>query len=163
MAAVESGGSGSGPDGSGSTHAILLNDNASEWLGIEVLELRDGHAVIAMTLRAEMMNGFGTTHGGMIFAVADSAFALACNPADGSGDSVTVASGVDVNFLAPTHTGQRIIAVANRRHQQGRSGLYDVQVFVGDVPDGGSPTVVAEFRGRSRTIPKNIHAERSAR
>ncbi|WP_082000551.1 hotdog fold thioesterase [Arthrobacter sp. PAMC 25486] len=144
-------------------HAILLNDYASEWLGIEVLEVSDGHAAIAMTLRAEMMNGFGTTHGGMIFAFADSAFALACNCADGGGDSVTVASGVDINFLAPTHTGQRLTAIANRRQQQGRSGLYDVQVFAAD--DGGAqdsggadggPTVVAEFRGRSRSIPKKL-------
>ena len=151
MAAVDSG----MQAGSGDAHAILLNDHASEWLGIEVLELGDGHAVVAMTLREEMMNGFGTTHGGMIFAFADSAFALACNSPDGSGDSVTVASGVDINFLTPTYTGQRITAVANRRQLQGRSGLYDVQVFAGDCNSpADSPTVVAEFRGRSRTIPK---------
>lgn len=136
-------------------HQLLENDKASEWLGIEVLGLEDGHATIAMTLRPEMMNGFGVTHGGMIFAFADSAFALACNPAQGDADFVTVASGVDVNFLAPTHTGQRLIAVANRRQQQGRSGLYDVQVTAGD---GGISTVVAEFRGRSRTVP-NKHVK----
>lgn len=142
--------------GARSGHALLLNDYASAWLGIEVLEVSDGHAAIAMTLRAEMMNGFGTAHGGMIFAFADSAFALACNCANGGGDSVTVASGVDINFLAPTHTGQRLTAIANRRQQQGRSGLYDVQVFAEDSESAdGSPTVVAEFRGRSRIIPKN--------
>ncbi len=147
MAVVDSGvGAGSVP-----VHAILLNDRASEWLGIEVLEVAEGHAVIAMTLREEMMNGFGTTHGGMIFAFADSAFAMACNPPDGDGDSVSVASGVDINFLAPTHTGQRITAVAKLHQKQGRSGLYDVQVFTGDAD---SPTVIAEFRGRSRTIPR---------
>ncbi len=165
-----------GPAGSPSgnpapEHALLLNDSASEWLGVEVLELADGQATIAMTLRPEMMNGFGITHGGMIFAFADSAFALACNPADGGGDAVTVASGVDVNFLAPTRAGQRITAVARRRQQQGRSGLYDVQVFADGggndggansgsrgssavVHEGSNGTVVAEFRGRSRTIPK---------
>ena len=147
MAAVDSGvGTEAGP-----AHAILLNDRASKWLGIEVLEVANGHVVIAMTLREEMMNGFGSTHGGMIFAFADSAFAMACNPPGGDGDSVTVASGVDINFLTPTHTGQRITAVATLRQQQGRSGLYDVQVFTGDAD---SPTVVAEFRGRSPTIPK---------
>ena len=138
-------------------HPLLKNDAASAWLGIEVLRLDDGHATIAMTLRPEMMNGFGITHGGMIFAFADSAFALACNPADGDGSTVTVASGVDVNFLAPTHSGQRIIAVANRRQQQGRSGLYDVQILT----DGGA-TVIAEFRGRSRTIPNKSSQERPA-
>ncbi|MGO4383155.1 hydroxyphenylacetyl-CoA thioesterase PaaI [Specibacter sp. RAF43] len=143
----------------GVDHPLLSNDYASEWLGIEVLEIKDGHATIAMTLRPEMMNGFGITHGGMIFAFADSAFALACNSAQGDGRTVTVASGVDVNFLAPTHAGQRITAVANRRQQQGRSGLYDVQV-VAENDDG--PTVVAEFRGRSRTIPnRHTTQERS--
>ncbi|WP_113716085.1 MULTISPECIES: hydroxyphenylacetyl-CoA thioesterase PaaI [Arthrobacter] len=136
--------------GAGPQHPMLSNDYASEWLGIEVLGLEDGHATIAMTLRPEMMNGFGITHGGMIFAFADSAFALACNPVQGDTDFVTVASGVDVNFLSPTRAGQRITAVANRRQQQGRSGLYDVQVMA---DDGGTATVVAEFRGRSRTIP----------
>ena len=66
---------------SGATHPILENDYASEWMGIEVLALSDGHATIRMTLRQEMLNGFGMAHGGMIFAFADSAFALACNPA----------------------------------------------------------------------------------
>ncbi|MGA7204004.1 MAG: hydroxyphenylacetyl-CoA thioesterase PaaI [Specibacter sp.] len=137
-------------------HPMLANDPATEWLGIELLALGDGHARIAMTLRPEMMNGFGITHGGMIFAFADSAFALACNSATGDGSTVTVASGVDVNFLAPTRAGQRITAVANRRQQNGRSGLYDVQVFAGDCfsgDDDAGSTVVAEFRGRSRTIP----------
>jgi len=140
-------------------HPMLARDNATEWLGIEVLRLGDGHATIAMTLRPEMMNGFGITHGGMIFAFADSAFALACNPADGDGSTVTVAAGVDVNFLAPSRAGQRITAVANRRQQQGRSGLYDVQVL-GE--NDGVSTVIAEFRGRSRTIPnRHTTTERS--
>ncbi|WP_104086392.1 hydroxyphenylacetyl-CoA thioesterase PaaI [Arthrobacter sp. GMC3] len=134
-------------------HPMLTHDHASEWLGIEVLHLGDGQATIAMTLRPEMMNGFGITHGGMIFAFADSAFALACNPADGDGSTVTVAAGVDVNFLAPSRAGQRITAVATRRQQQGRSGLYDVQILSDD-----GATVIAEFRGRSRTIP-NRHTK----
>ncbi|ALO65852.1 hydroxyphenylacetyl-CoA thioesterase PaaI [Arthrobacter alpinus] len=138
----------------GVDHPMLANDPATEWLGIELLALGDGHARIAMTLRPEMMNGFGITHGGMIFAFADSAFALACNSATADGSTVTVAAGVDVNFLAPTRAGQRITAVANRRQQNGRSGLYDVQVFSGDsLSDDAGSTVVAEFRGRSRTIP----------
>ncbi|MHA7305673.1 hydroxyphenylacetyl-CoA thioesterase PaaI [Arthrobacter sp. TMN-49] len=144
-----------GSNGPSIDHPLLTNDYASEWLGIEVLQVADGHATIAMTLRPEMMNGFGITHGGMIFAFADSAFALACNSATGDGSTVTVASGVDVNFLAPSRAGQRITAVANRRQLQGRNGLYDVQVLSGD--DGGT-TVIAEFRGRSRTIP-NGHTQ----
>ena len=69
---------------SGGTHPILKDDYASEWMGIEVLALDDGHATIRMTLRQEMLNGFGMAHGGMIFAFGDTAFALACNPANPS-------------------------------------------------------------------------------
>ncbi|WP_427015488.1 hotdog fold thioesterase [Pseudarthrobacter sp. P1] len=144
----------------GAEHPILADDRASDWLGITVLDHGDGHATIAMTLRAEMMNGFGIAHGGMIFAFADTAFALACNPADGDGSTVTVAAGVDVNFLAPTRAGQRLTAVATRRSQNGRSGLYDVQIFadpLSSAPAGNGVhpdrSVVAEFRGRSRTVP----------
>lgn len=135
--------------GAGTAHPMLANDYASDWLGIEVLRLDDGHATIQMTLRREMMNGFGIAHGGMIFAFADTAFALACNPADGDGSTVTVASGADVNFLQPGREGQLLTAVAERR-SHGRSGVYDVQVFAGSPED---QAVLAEFRGRSRTIP----------
>ena len=110
---------------SGATHPILENDYASEWMGIEVLALSDGHATIRMTLRQEMLNGFGMAHGGMIFAFGDTAFALACNPAvqaPGEENSITVASGVDINFLKPAFRGQVLTAVADRRSSAGRSG-----------------------------------------
>jgi acyl-CoA thioesterase len=149
---------------SGATHPILENDYASEWMGIEVLALTDGHATIRMTLRQEMLNGFGMAHGGMIFAFADTAFALACNPVNpGPGDegSITVAAGVDINFLKPAYRGQVVTAVADRRSSAGRSGLYDIQIFAADAAqhqsplDAGQPgELIAEFRGRSRTIPK---------
>ncbi|WP_406636504.1 hotdog fold thioesterase [Pseudarthrobacter quantipunctorum] len=174
---------------SGPTHQILENDYASEWMGIEVLAISDGHATIRMTLRQEMLNGFGMAHGGMIFAFGDTAFALACNPAvqaPGEENSITVASGVDINFLKPAFRGQVLTAVADRRSSAGRSGLYDIQIFATDAqpgaapatsaqppagrPPAGRPTpaqpntaqpssaqpgeLIAEFRGRSRTIPK---------
>ncbi|WP_415854468.1 hotdog fold thioesterase [Sinomonas sp. G460-2] len=177
-------------------HPILTDDYATEWMGLEVLALGDGSATVATTLRREMLNGFGIAHGGMIFAIADSAFALACNPHTPEEDdnTITVAAGVDVNFLAPAHVGERITAVAARRAAAGRSGLYDVQVFATSpratpasetapsetaptetaptetaptetaptqaASDGASPArvpeprLIAEFRGRSRTIPK---------
>ncbi len=172
---------------SGDTHPILKDDYASEWMGIEVLALDDGHATIRMTLRQEMLNGFGMAHGGMIFAFGDTAFALACNPASPKpGEAgidtgtITVASGVDINFLRPAFRGQVLTAVANRRASTGRSGLYDIQIYAAD-PGTGTPTaaqpaaagpapaaavpgelptdapageLVAEFRGRSRTISK---------
>ncbi|NUP75323.1 MAG: hotdog fold thioesterase [Sinomonas sp.] len=154
-------------------HPILTDDYATEWMGLEVLALGDGSATVCTTLRREMLNGFGIAHGGMIFAIADSAFALACNPHSPHEDdnTITVAAGVDVNFLAPAHVGERITAVAARRAQAGRSGLYDVQVYAaaplaaaprttddGVSPDGDAPAhgrLIAEFRGRSRTIPKH--------
>lgn len=174
-------------------HPILTDDYATEWMGLEVLALGDGSATVATTLRREMLNGFGIAHGGMIFAIADSAFALACNPHTPEEDdnTMTVAAGVDVNFLAPAHAGERITAVAARRAQAGRSGLYDVQVYAtapgaasASTPDGASPApattspggaasrsapdgaspaqgpmqaparLIAEFRGRSRTVPR---------
>ena len=179
---------------SGDTHPILKDDYASEWMGIEVLALDDGHATIRMTLRQEMLNGFGMAHGGMIFAFGDTAFALACNPASGKpgeagtdSGTITVASGVDINFLKPAFRGQVLTAIANRRASTGRSGLYDVQIYAADpgagapsapqpAPAGSVPTatvpgelptdpatgaaaahqseLIAEFRGRSRTISK---------
>ncbi len=143
---------------SGETHPILKDDYASEWMGIEVLSLGDGQASIRMTLRQEMLNGFGMAHGGMVFAFGDTAFALACNPAtpapDAGGASITVASGVDINFLKPAFQGQVLTAVANRRASAGRSGLYDIQIYAAD-PEAALPgELIAEFRGRSRTIAK---------
>jgi acyl-CoA thioesterase len=133
-------------------HPLLENDFASEWMGIEVVRVADGHATITMTLRREMLNGFGIAHGGMIFAFADTAFALSCNPHTGSADSMTVAAGVDITFLKPGIPGRTLTAVADRRQQAGRSGLYDIQILQ-SVP-GADDEVIAEFRGRSRTVPR---------
>ncbi|MCA4133105.1 hotdog fold thioesterase [Arthrobacter sp. M4] len=148
----------------GVVHHILTNDYASEWMGIEVLKIDDGHATIRMALRQEMLNGFGMAHGGMIFAFADTAFALACNPANPGPseiDTITVAAGVDINFLKPAYQGQVITAVANRRAHTGRSGLYDIQIYAAHAdaasaasPDEAPGELIAEFRGRSRTISK---------
>lgn len=170
---------------SGGTHPILKGDYASEWMGIEVVALDDGHATVRMTLRQEMLNGFGMAHGGMIFAFGDTAFALACNPVNplpGEDANITVAAGVDINFLKPAYRGQVLTAVANRRASSGRSGLYDVQIYAADPAEtppgaraaGAAATttaaaatlpgqlpadtlpgeLIAEFRGRSRTISK---------
>jgi acyl-CoA thioesterase len=154
---------------SGNTHPILKDDYASEWMGVEVLALDDGHATVRMTLRQDMLNGFGMAHGGMIFAFGDTAFALACNPAaphagaagtDTAGsEHITVAAGVDINFLRPAFQGQVLTAVANRRASAGCSGLYDIQIYAADAgaePAGLAPEgeLIAEFRGRSRTISR---------
>ena len=138
------------------SHPLLAHDRASAWLGVRVQRIGDGHATITMAVRQEMLNGFGIAHGGMIFALADTAFALACNPASpadqppgqaaGSG-SITVAAGADINFVRPALPGQVLTAVADRRHQAGRSGIYDISIYA-------EGELVAEFRGRSRTVPR---------
>jgi len=128
-------------------HPILEGDAASAWMGLTVETAEKDHAVVRMTVREEMVNGFGITHGGMVFAFADSCFALTCNDPDADGSTITVASGVDVNFMAPTTAGQSLIAEGRLVSRAGRSGVYDITVTTED------GTVVAVFRGRSRTIP----------
>lgn len=127
-------------------HPILAGDHASRWMGIEVDRAEYGSAQIRMTLREEMLNGFGIAHGGMIFAFADTCFALACNDPAGDDSTITVASGGDINFISSARRGQTLTAVGTVRARAGRSGVYDIQVTA----DG---ELVAEFRGRSRTIP----------
>ena len=122
-------------------HDMWAADAASRALGMELVEVGDGGAVVRMTVRDDMVNGHGTCHGGLVATLADSAFALACN----SRGAATVAAGFDVTFLRPARVGDVLVATAVERSVQGRSGIYDVTVAGSDV--------VAEFRGRSRTLP----------
>jgi acyl-CoA thioesterase len=117
------------------------DDPASRALGMALLELGAGRAVVAMTVRADMVNGYQVCHGGLVATLADSAFALACN----SRGVQTVAAGFDVAFLEPAHESDVLVATAEERAVRGRSGIYDVTVRRDD-------TVIAEFRGRSRTL-----------
>lgn len=124
-----------------SNRAMMENDRASAALGMVVHASEPGRAVVSMLLRDNMMNGFNVTHGGIVFALADTAFAIACN----DDHHVTLASGADITFLKPTVAGQTLTATAVLRTKSGRSGLFDVRV----TNDHNVP--VAEFRGRSRT------------
>lgn len=128
-------------------HPVLTEDRASEWLGITVERADPGHSVITMPVREEMLNGFGVVHGGMIFALADSCFAMTCNDPEPDGTSMTVAQGVDINFLSSAHPGQTLVAEGRQIATTGRSGLCDITV---STQDGD---LVAQFRGRSRTVP----------
>lgn len=121
--------------------AMWADDEASQALGMTLVEVAPGRAVLTMQVRRDMANGHGIAHGGFTFALADSAFAFACN----SHNRRTVAQGCDIAFLAPVHAGDRLEAEAVERWRQGRNGIYDVTVRCGD-------RVVAEFRGRSREI-----------
>jgi acyl-CoA thioesterase len=120
---------------------MMRRDRASAALGMVVERDEPGESVVSMRVREDMTNGFAITHGGMVFALADTAFAIACN----EDEDVTVASGADIAFLKATRAGQTLTAHARRRALAGRAGLYDVTVTdeTGDV--------VAEFRGRSFT------------
>ena len=121
--------------------AMFERDAASASLGMSLVEVAVGHAVVMMEVRPDMLNGFDVMHGGFLFALADTAFAFACN----DGTAVTLAAGADIVFLRPVQQGQRLTATADERSRSGRSGVYDVTVR----DETGTP--VAEFRGRSRT------------
>lgn len=118
------------------------DDRASRALGMEATTIAVDHAVVTMTVTDLMVNGHAICHGGYIFTLADSAFALACN----SRGELTVASGADVTFVAAARLGDVLVADARVRAAYGRSGLTDVTVS-----RAGDGAVVAEFRGRSRT------------
>jgi len=120
---------------------MFAADEASRALGMELLEAGGGRAVVRMPITAAMVNGHAIAHGGFVFALADSAFACACN----SHGPVTVAAGADITFVRPVRAGDVLTAYAQERARFGRSGIYDVTVRRGD-------EMVAEFRGRSRTI-----------
>jgi acyl-CoA thioesterase len=125
-----------------SAEAMWADDRASQALGMQVLEVAPGYARLAMTIAENMTNGYGICHGGFIFLLADSALAFACN----SHGQHAVAQHCSVTFLAPGQLGMRLTAEAHERHRAERSGIYDVTVR-----DAGG-TVIAEFRGHSRTI-----------
>ena len=128
-------------------HPAWGHDRASEWLGVTITEYAPGYAKGHMPVREDMLNGFNIAHGGMVFALADSIFAWTCNSPDGDGSTITVAQGADINFVSSPQLGTILTATGHLRASTGRSGLYDITV----VDDQGN--LVAEFRGRSRTIP----------
>ncbi len=121
--------------------AMWAGDAASAGLGMVLESVAPGRAAMAMDVTANMVNGHGTCHGGFIFALADSAFAFACN----SRNDRAVASHCSISYVRPGRLGDRLVAVAEERVLAGRSGIYDVRVSAGD-------TVIAEFRGHSRNI-----------
>lgn len=120
-------------------------DAAGKALGISLEHVAPGEARVTMLVRADMVNGHDLCHGGLIATLADTAFAYACN----SHGTTTVASGFAVDFLEPAHLGDVLVAEAREVALRGRSGVYDVTVRRGE-------TVVAEFRGRSRSLGRPI-------
>jgi acyl-CoA thioesterase len=127
-----------------SVRRMLDDDLASRALGMRLVDAGPGHATVRMTVTDTMVNGHSLAHGGYVFLLADTAFACACN----SHGPVTVAAGADITFVASAHLGDELEAHAVERVSYGRSGIYDVTVTRGD-------EVVAEFRGRSRTLRRS--------
>lgn len=121
---------------------ILGADAVARELGITVTAVQPGAARVAMTVTPRMLNGAGLCHGGIITTLADAAFAFACN----SRDLLTVAAGLNIEFLAPAHLGDALVAEAREVWLRGRSGLYDVVVQRAD------GTVIAHMRGRSHQL-----------
>lgn len=120
---------------------MLANDRATKALGMEVLEVGPGRAVLRMTVRDDMLNGHDICHGGLIATLADSSFAYACN----SYDELTVASGFAIDLLAPGRPGDVLTATCVEVSRSGRTGLYDAEVR------NQRGERVAMFRGRSYT------------
>jgi acyl-CoA thioesterase len=123
-------------------HAMMLNDRASNAAGIELVAVAPGAVTVRMAVTKDHVNGFDMCHGGVMFTLADTAFAVCCN----SHGPQTVAAGADITFCRPATVGDVLTAHAVERTRFGRSGVYDVTVTRGD------GEIVAEFRGRSRTI-----------
>jgi acyl-CoA thioesterase len=129
--------------------AMYAADEASRRLGIRILDVAPGQATAAMSVTAAMINGHDICHGGYVFLLADTAFAFACN----SYGQTTVAAACDIVFVAPAMLGDDLIAQASERLRFGRSGVYDITVRRAD------GTVVAEFRGNSRTVGGPVASE----
>ncbi len=116
---------------------MMRDDLFSQWLGIAVLEISEGYSKIQMTVRPEMINGFGIVHGGICFSLADSAFAFACN----NRNVLSVALDTSINFTKPVHVGDILIAEAKEMHNGRSTGLYNITIT------NQNNHVVALFKG----------------
>lgn len=128
--------------------AMWSRDQAAKALGMRILSVKPGYARLTMTVRADMVNGHHICHGGMIFTLADTAFAYSCN----SYNKNTVASACHIDFLAPGKEGETLEAEAIEQSQSGRTGVYDVTVR------SASGKTIALFRGKSYRINGEVIA-----
>ena len=126
--------------------ALFARDGASQMLGMRLDAVQPGRARVLMKVRADMVNGHGVCHGGLVFALADSAFAFACN----SYNQTTVASGCAIDFVTPAREGDALTAVAHERSVSGRTGVYDIEV------KNQRGETVALFRGKSYRIKGHV-------
>ena len=125
---------------------MMENDLFSQWLGVEVLEIKEGYSKIKMTVRKEMINGFGIVHGGIAFSLADSAFAFACN----NRNILSVALDTSINFLKPVHIDDVLTAEAKELHNGKSTGLYHIRI------SNQKEHLVALFKGTCYRTGKNL-------
>ena len=129
--------------------ALHAGDTAAHMLGMSIINVSMGKAELSMPVREDMLNGHKTCHGGMLFSLADTAFAHACN----SANKPTVASGCSIDFIAPARAGDVLTAHAEERSRGGRTGVYDVEIFNQD------KQLVAIFRGHSYQLKGTVVPE----
>lgn len=122
--------------------AMWAGDHASKWLGMKIEKVKAGYARLSMRVTREMVNGHDTCHGGMIFTLADSSFAYACN----SHNQRAVAANCSIDFLAPARLGDVLVATAVEQVRAGRAGVYDIRI------ENQAGETIASFRGRSAAI-----------
>ena len=132
-----------------SAKAMWSTDGASQWLGMSLVSVDEGTSVLTLNVEQHHCNGHGMCHGGITFALADSAFAFACN----SRNDKTVAQHNVISYTAPAQRGDRLTATAHEVSLTGRSGIYDVRVTNQD------SKLIAEFRGFSRAIGGTLFDE----
>jgi acyl-CoA thioesterase len=125
---------------------MMQNDLFSQWLGIEVLEVKEGYSKIKMLVRSEMVNGFGIVHGGITFSLADSAFAFACN----NRNVLSVALDTAINFIKPVHVGDVLIARAKELHNGKSTGLYQIEI------KNQNEHLIAQFKGLCYRTDKSL-------
>jgi acyl-CoA thioesterase len=126
---------------------MLAEDAASRALGMVLDAVGPGQARLRMTVRADMINGHELCHGGLIFTLADSAFAFACN----ARNRVTVAAAAEIQFISSARRGETLVAEARERAATGRTGIYDIEVT-----EESTGRLVALFRGRSHRLEGTI-------
>lgn len=132
-----------------SAAAMWSDDGASQWLGMSLVEVDEGYAVMELTVEPHHCNGLGMCHGGITYSLADSCFAFACN----SRNQSTVAQHNTITYTAPGQRGDTLRAVAREVSLVGRNGIYDVRV------SNQNNQTIAEFRGLSRAISGTLFDE----
>ncbi len=127
-------------------HHMMQDDLFSQWLGIEVMDIKEGYSKIKMTVRKEMINGLGIVHGGIPFSLADSAFAFACN----NRNVLSVALDTSINFIKPVHVDDVLTAEAKELHNGRSTGLYHITIT------NQKEHIVALFKGTCFRTDKNL-------